>query len=177
MSAPQPPPGWYPDPTGTPGLRYFDGRNWTACQPTPYAAPGIAQLDWGRQAGSKPKVITWYKIYCGVMIFIALLLIFYGLLLLLLDPIDTAMESSEEAIILGVTFLIIGTIFVTFYAIPLVARPRPWGWVYGFVAMGLGMTSCCSLPAAIPLLIYWLKPETKAYFEPTMGPPSTTWAS
>jgi hypothetical protein len=23
-----PPPGWYPDPTGTPGMRYWDGRQW-----------------------------------------------------------------------------------------------------------------------------------------------------
>jgi hypothetical protein len=26
---PLPPPGWYPDPSGTPGQRYFDGTNWT----------------------------------------------------------------------------------------------------------------------------------------------------
>jgi hypothetical protein len=30
--------------------------------------------------------------------------------------------------------------------------------------MAIGMTSCCFLPFLIPLLIYWLKPETKAYF-------------
>jgi hypothetical protein len=24
-----PPPGWYPDPSGAPGQRYFDGSNWT----------------------------------------------------------------------------------------------------------------------------------------------------
>jgi len=26
------------------------------------------------------------------------------------------------------------------------------------------LTSCCILPAAVPLLIYWVKPETKAWF-------------
>ena len=25
-----PPPGWYPNPSGAPGQRYFDGRDWTA---------------------------------------------------------------------------------------------------------------------------------------------------
>ncbi|MEN3319469.1 MAG: hypothetical protein V7643_2870 [Mycobacterium sp.] len=29
MSYP-PPPGWYPNPSGAPGQRYFDGRDWTA---------------------------------------------------------------------------------------------------------------------------------------------------
>jgi hypothetical protein len=26
------------------------------------------------------------------------------------------------------------------------------------------MTSACFLPACIPLLIYWIKPDVKAYF-------------
>ncbi len=30
MSQPAMPPGWYPDPWGQPGQRYWDGRQWTA---------------------------------------------------------------------------------------------------------------------------------------------------
>ena len=29
MTAPLPPPGWYPDPNGAPAQRYFDGTKWT----------------------------------------------------------------------------------------------------------------------------------------------------
>ena len=29
MNAPNPQPAWYPDPTGAPGLRYWDGQRWT----------------------------------------------------------------------------------------------------------------------------------------------------
>ena len=29
MGAPRTPPGWYPDPSGAPGQRYFDGTHWT----------------------------------------------------------------------------------------------------------------------------------------------------
>lgn len=29
MTAPPPPPGWYPDPAGTPATRWWDGQNWT----------------------------------------------------------------------------------------------------------------------------------------------------
>ncbi|MCT2996353.1 DUF2510 domain-containing protein, partial [Propionibacterium freudenreichii] len=39
-----PTPGWYPDPTGTPGLyRYWDGRAWTGAttnDPAATPAPG-----------------------------------------------------------------------------------------------------------------------------------------
>ncbi|TKJ20219.1 phospholipid scramblase-related protein [Blastococcus sp. CCUG 61487] len=29
MTQPPPPPGWYPDPSGTPGTRWWDGQGWT----------------------------------------------------------------------------------------------------------------------------------------------------
>jgi hypothetical protein len=48
--------------------------------------------------------------------------------------------------------------------LPLVLRPQPWLWTYDLVIICLGMTSACFLPACIPLLIFWLKPETKHYF-------------
>lgn len=33
--APAPQPGWYPDPSGGPGPRYFDGHQWTISAPPP----------------------------------------------------------------------------------------------------------------------------------------------
>jgi threonine/homoserine/homoserine lactone efflux protein len=33
--APAPQPGWYPDPSGGPGQRYFDGNQWTIGAPPP----------------------------------------------------------------------------------------------------------------------------------------------
>lgn len=30
MTAPEPQPGWYPDPSGMPGQRYWDGRQWSS---------------------------------------------------------------------------------------------------------------------------------------------------
>jgi hypothetical protein len=39
--APAPQPGWYPDPTGGPGQRYFDGHQWTIAAPPPLPQPPI----------------------------------------------------------------------------------------------------------------------------------------
>lgn len=35
MAAPLPPAGWYPDPSGAAGQRYFDGATWTASHAPP----------------------------------------------------------------------------------------------------------------------------------------------
>ncbi len=37
---PSPPPGWFPDPSGQPGLRYWDGSSWTAHH-SPTAGGGL----------------------------------------------------------------------------------------------------------------------------------------
>jgi len=54
VNAPTPPPAWYPDPSRAPGLRYWDGQQWTgythdtaSAQPAPnkrtrWIAVGIA---------------------------------------------------------------------------------------------------------------------------------------
>src|SRR5277367_1657202 len=39
--APAPQPGWYPDPSGGPDLRYFDGTQWTIVAPPPPPPPLI----------------------------------------------------------------------------------------------------------------------------------------
>lgn len=39
MTQPSTPPGWYPDPDGVPGQRYFDGTQWTENRAAPQAAP------------------------------------------------------------------------------------------------------------------------------------------
>lgn len=41
MTTVHPPPGWYPDPSGAPSQRYFDGTDWTMYHAPPTAAPVI----------------------------------------------------------------------------------------------------------------------------------------
>ncbi len=47
-----PPAGWYPDPSGAPGQRYWDGQSWTAAavavlDATPMASAGPGELSAG----------------------------------------------------------------------------------------------------------------------------------
>lgn len=41
---------------------------------------------------------------------------------------------------------------------------KKWSYYVHIAMIGLGMTSCLWWPLAIPLLITWTKPETKAWY-------------
>jgi hypothetical protein len=58
----------------------------------------------------------------------------------------------------------LGAALAVVFAVALFLPRRRWNWIVGIVIIALGMTSCCFAPFLIPLIVYWVKPETKAYF-------------
>jgi len=61
------PPGWYPDPSGAPGKRYFDGRDWTVYLADPPGAPRAPITPWP----SRRRIPIW----CWVAIVVVLVVI------------------------------------------------------------------------------------------------------
>ncbi|HOX57323.1 MAG TPA: hypothetical protein P5205_12560 [Candidatus Paceibacterota bacterium] len=110
-----------------------------------------------------PKVVFWFRIYSGCMTGV------YALCVLAAPLIFFAgtRSSREDAFVLKIqagVLLAVGLVFAVVFALPFVLPRRPWVWVYSLVLICIGMTSCCILPAAVPLLIYWLKPDAKSWF-------------
>jgi hypothetical protein len=108
----------------------------------------------------------WYVIYCVLMALLYVLCFGLGALFLSLDP-ATLEATDEDAMVLkiqGGMFMVISIPLVILYGAAPFLPKRKWAWIYGFVTIGIGLTSACCLPASIPLLIFWLKPETKAFF-------------
>jgi TM2 domain-containing membrane protein YozV len=63
MTSQQPAPGWYPDPTGGPGQRYWDGAQWQALPPPaptapPYGGPRYALDAYGQPMSDKSKLVA-----------------------------------------------------------------------------------------------------------------------
>lgn len=114
-----------------------------------------------------PPVITWFKVYAGLMALLYVLFMGVGIFLVVaggtMQELDN-LRGEVEPVIIGVLYTILGLVFAVVYAIGLFLPRKPWGWIMGIVLIALGMTSLCCLPATIPLLIFWLKPEAKAYF-------------
>jgi hypothetical protein len=82
VTAPLPPPGWYPDPSGVAAQRYWDGREWTAVNVpsmSPFAPPrarsSASQSGQGstsrrpgfRDAWAHKEVISIGIAVCGVI--------------------------------------------------------------------------------------------------------------
>ena len=105
---------------------------------------------------ARPGVVLWAKLYLGALSALYLLL-------LLLSPFMFA-SGDEESLIYGLVFVVIGIPCALLSAIPIFLPPRPWVWVWILVVIGFGMTSVCCLPVAVPLLVFWIKPETKHYY-------------
>ena len=114
----------------------------------------------------RPQVIKWFRVYCWVLCVLYLAVASYSLVFFLSDPAELGM-SRAVAYAVGVGLLSMGLGLLVASLLPLVLRPQPWLWTYDLVIICLGMTSACFLPACIPLLIFWLKPEAKRYFGKT----------
>lgn len=73
-------------------------------------------------------------------------------------------NSATELLITGVILIAVGLGLSIVFGLAPFLRPAPWLWVYHIVLIAIGLTSVCCFPICIPLLIAWIKPETKAYF-------------
>ncbi|MCA1590099.1 MAG: hypothetical protein LC734_06845 [Acidobacteria bacterium] len=77
---------------------------------------------------------------------------------------ETSQYRPEDIVIMGVIYAILGAVLFLVYLIAIILPPKPYNWIVGIVMIAIGMTSCCMWPAVIPLLIYWIKPETRKFF-------------
>ena len=111
-----------------------------------------------------PGVILWYRIYCALMGVLYALLVILFLFLRSLPDIEQVMNPSEytEFQITSMVVIIFGVPFAILYFACVFMASKRWHWVLGIISIGLGMTGCC-LPVCIPLLIFWIKPETKSW--------------
>jgi hypothetical protein len=128
---------------------------------SPYGTPGTPP----HLPLSAPPVVFWYRMYAGAMAFLYAAVTLGGLAMIFFrDELADQATPVEEILITGVILIAMGGLFFVIFALGTFIPSRPWAWIVGIILIGVGMTSCCCLPASIPLLVFWLKPEAQAYF-------------
>lgn len=110
-----------------------------------------------------PPVVIWFKIYAGFLSLLYLLVSAGFLVMIFIDPEDPEMPRPVFQVLMGLMGLLCLVLLVVCF-LPLVLPRRPWVWIYDLVIICLGLSSPCFMVVCIPLLIFWLSPETKRYF-------------
>ena len=112
---------------------------------------------------SPPAVVGWFKVYCGILCLVYAATAAASIYFFIVDPAEVELGTVATRLIGGL-LLLLGLALFAACLLPLLLTPRPWLWTYDFVIICLGMTSACFLPVCVPLLIFWIKPETKRHF-------------
>lgn len=107
------------------------------------------------------------------MLALYLLVALMGVGILLFYPrLAQASRGEYEPFVLllyGVLLVGLGVALGGVFLAGLLLPPRSWVWVYDIVLIAIGLSSPCCLPVSIPLLIFWVKPETQAHFGRSTG--------
>jgi hypothetical protein len=146
-------------------MSYYSEQN--PYYPQDRFAPGMPAMPPPGFPPATPTVWYFYIVYCVLMALLYLLCLGGGLAMIAFADEIAAQDptsSPTEGLIIGSVLAVMGGGLLLMYGIAPLLPKSKGAWIYGFVTIGLGMTSACTLPFCIGLLIFWLRPETKAFF-------------
>ena len=133
-------------------------------QPDPFKSQQVPHHQLMPDA--RPPVWPWYVAYCVFMALVYLVVAIIGVGLVFIAFAEDATDREElyTLVAMGVVYAGLGLLMSLLYvAGPLLPR-RKWAWVWGIVNIAIGLTSPCCMIVSIPLIIFWIKPETKAWY-------------
>lgn len=136
---------------------------------SPYQPPPFL-VDPRFAAGSqiiaqRPLVFICYILYCVLMALLYLVCVGIGIMLIALshEIQDKEVNATQWQIMGGVIIVVSLPLLLLFAAGPLLPRNK-LGWIFGIIAIGIGMTSACTIIPCVLLLIGWLQRDTKLYY-------------
>jgi hypothetical protein len=119
---------------------------------------------------ARPAVILWYRVYAATLalVYLAFLAVVvvgaFGPTAVAEDPAMRVTAPSAGAEAFTLVMLLLSLFLFLFFAVATFVPLKPWGWSVAIVAIGIGLMGGCTIFACVPLLVYWLKPVTKAAF-------------
>ncbi len=111
-----------------------------------------------------PKVLRWFRVYLGVLCLGYALTAALGVCFAFFPDLSAKLTDDGSLVVKGWVLLIVSVLLLVGVALPFFLKPQPWVWTYDLVVICFGMMSACLIFGCLPLLIFWIKPETKRYF-------------
>lgn len=113
------------------------------------------------QDADEPQVVLFFRLYSG-------LVSFSGVGMALFGVFKIAQEQAAGRSDLGGWMVMVGLGALGFFShlLGLLTPRKPWMHLAGILILGMGMlSSCLGWVFNIPLLLLWLKPEVKRWFD------------
>ncbi|MRG92108.1 hypothetical protein [Polyangium spumosum] len=127
------------------------------------APPGTPLL---MEEDRPPEAVYYFRVY-AVMMLLMLLGSFGSGLYLMLGPLmrGASGPSATGEWVMGLIIAAISFVIIIPHAVVLFAGRAKWAYTLGIILIGLNMLwNTCCLPITIPLLVVWMKPETKRWY-------------
>jgi hypothetical protein len=130
--------------------------------------PGAGPMN--EQEGA-PEGVYYYRIYGGILAVLSALVIVAGMTMFLIPLFSSggpggssSAASDPVAMITGAFYTGAGVVFLVPLLLSLFGGRNGWVHTLGTVVLALTMLTLCCVPFSIPVLIIWLRPETKRWY-------------
>ena len=106
-----------------------------------------------------PTVIPYQRIYVLLMFLLyAALVVGVVVAAVYRESVSLELEmSSNELLIMLAVYGVPSAALAIIFFVRLFWNRGLGGWIYNLILIVLGMTSCCTWPITIPLMIFWIK--------------------
>lgn len=112
----------------------------------------------------RPPVIVWFRVYAATMALVQLVAVAMVVLRMWQRTNADVYVRDRDADVVLLVLLLVFLFFLGFFVVATFVPYKPWGWSVGLVAIGLGCSGIVGMIICVPMLLYWLKPITKAAF-------------
>lgn len=144
-------------------------RRWMT-QQGPYlvpagAPPGMPLL---QEEERPPEAVYYFRIYAVLVIIILLGCAGFGVYAMVKPLLSTSSGTVNDWVGGLVTAVFCGGLVVP-HLLALFGGRKSWVYTLSLVLIGVNLVwgICCCLPVNVPLLIVWMKPETKRWYGAT----------
>jgi hypothetical protein len=114
----------------------------------------------------KPAIISWYKLYAGVLVFLAIVTVVTGGLILR----SSRWFHGNEGLMMGLggVTLVAGLISGVVAGASIFFPRKKWAYIAHIAIMAMSMSLVVLIPVCIPLLLRYNKPDVKSWYDPTI---------
>jgi hypothetical protein len=114
-----------------------------------------------------PPAIGWMRLYAGITCVLYGGAALFGMAMMLSPMVARRAPGSSPDLaswILGLIYTMFAIVFLLPSIGVFAGGRRGWAYTAGTIAVGLGLVQICCLPLTLPLLLQWLRPETRRWF-------------